>query len=92
MPLTKVQEWILFVVAAVILIAVAVVGGLAIDKHLQEQQVEFEETNENSAYVGHFNSGSELRRVDDLDRGVSCYKVEYDRGITCVYTGNFTQE
>lgn len=95
MPFTKKQEWALFAVA----MGLCIVGLTAAGKILQdslekqrEEQLEFVETNENSVYVGHFTSSTELRRVDDLDRGISCYQVTYDKGISCVYTGKFTED
>lgn len=95
MNLSKRKEWALFTVAFVLVLLGIGLGGNALLTKLHEQQeaqLEFEETNENSVYVGHFTDGAELRRVDDLDRGISCYQATYDKGISCVHTGNFTQE
>ncbi len=39
---------------------------------------------ETSEYVGHFTRYTELRRVNDLEMGVVCYKVTYNDGLSCV--------
>lgn len=65
-------------------LVIATVVGLYLTK---EDDIEDVETNELSMYVGNFDSIAELRRIDDLERGTSCYYIY--KTISCVYTGDF---
>lgn len=81
----------IFVVIAAACLMVAALVIIATKPAGTFTQSEFDQDPgyENSTYVGHFTEGTELRRIDDVEKGVVCYKVTRDKAISCVFTGEF---
>jgi len=54
---------------------------------LKQQKTTAAEPIDESVYVGTADGSNEIRRIDDLEKGVSCYQSY--RGLSCVHTGDY---
>ena len=76
------NRFLTFLLLTVIIICVANLAGCEKQQQLEDRAAkQFKDSIEESLDIG-----ANIRRTDDLEKGVSCYVLDRHRGISCVKT------
>lgn len=83
-PMSKREVELWFIIGVLLFLFFAFAMIMLLPKDVNDDSWTAEPDYENSLYVGHFAPNVELRRIDDIEMGITCYRMY--NALSCVPT------